>query len=129
MLEFYWAYADYKDLIALSETMLSELTESITGSTTIMYGEQEISMKAPFACMSMKEAVLKYNPELDVSALETLDALTQAAQKVGIKVESAWGEGRLLTEIFEETAEHKSFNRHLLHNTQQKSRRSHAVMM
>lgn len=107
MLEFYWAYADYKDLIALTETMLSELTQKITGSTTITYGEQEISFKVPFACMSMKDAVLKYNPELDAAALETRKGLTHTAEKVGINVESAWGEGRLLTEIFEETAEHQ----------------------
>lgn len=107
MLEFYWAYADYKDLMALTQVMLSDLAKAITGSTTVPYAEHEISFATPFACLTMKQAVLKYNPAFQAEDLESLAGLSACAQQLNLKLESTWGKGRILTEIFEETVEHQ----------------------
>lgn len=107
MLEFYWAYADYRDLIRLTEDLLSRLAQDVTGSTMITYGDWSIDFGAPFACMSMQEAVLQYNRELTLSDLQDYDNLVKTAVRKDITIESNWGSGRLLTEIFEETVEER----------------------
>ena len=114
MLEFYQAYADYKDLIALTEGMLKYLAETVLGTTTVKYGESEYDFSKPFHVMTMVEAILKYNPDMDVNVLNNAEAnietLKQYAEQVGIHLgpkEAGWGPGKLICEIFEATAEEK----------------------
>jgi lysyl-tRNA synthetase class 2 len=57
MLEFYWSYADYNDLMALTEEMLQEVARQSTGSEAITFGEHAISLRSPFRRLSMREAV------------------------------------------------------------------------
>src|SRR5213079_528156 len=61
MLEFYWAYADYRDLIELSEELLSSLVHEVTGKESVTYRENEISFKRPFARFTMKEAIAHFS--------------------------------------------------------------------
>src|SRR5262249_32972849 len=56
MLEFYWAYADYNDLMALTEKMLSEIARKIAGTDTVTFAGQQISFGAPFRRWSLREA-------------------------------------------------------------------------
>ena len=61
MLEFYQAYSDYHDLMALNEELFAHLAKEVTGSTVVKYGEDEIDF-AKFSRISMREAVCKYWP-------------------------------------------------------------------
>ena len=61
MLEFYEAYSNYLDLMDLNENLFALLATSITGSTTIKYGEYELDF-AKFERLSMREAIIKYWP-------------------------------------------------------------------
>ena len=61
MLEFYQAYADYHDMIALTERLLRRVAEAVLGSVEFDYGDQRISF-AKFEQLTMKEAVLRYWP-------------------------------------------------------------------
>ena len=56
MLEFYWAYADYQDLMPLTEALLGEVARSATGGPAVQYGEHSISFEAPFRRISLREA-------------------------------------------------------------------------
>jgi lysyl-tRNA synthetase class 2 len=110
MLEFYWAYADYRDLMDFTETMLGEMAESIHGGTTVQYQEESLDFSAPFDRMTASEAVLKHNPELADQALNDVTALRDYCKSRAIEVRDNWGAGKLLIEIFEATAEDKLRN-------------------
>ncbi|MBE8424903.1 lysine--tRNA ligase, partial [Leptospira borgpetersenii serovar Balcanica] len=60
MIEFYQAYADYKDLMDLTERLFNELATDILGTTELTYQDENISFKAPFARLSMKDAIAQY---------------------------------------------------------------------
>src|SRR5213079_2543180 len=56
MLEFYWAYADYNDLMPLTEQLLGEVAQAAIGTTEITYGDYSISLKPPFRRLSLRDA-------------------------------------------------------------------------
>ncbi|CQH52907.1 TPA: lysine--tRNA ligase [Yersinia enterocolitica] len=105
MMELYMAYADYKDLIVLTEELFRTLTETVLGSSVVQYGDQTFDFGKPFAKLTMKEAICKYHPETNVADLDDMDKAVAIAESLGIKVEKSWGLGRVQCEIFEETAE------------------------
>lgn len=86
MIEFYQAYATYKDLITLTEELLPFLAKKVLGSTTVTYQGQTVELGKPFTKMTMAESVLHFNPKLSKEDLKKLD-------------------GYALTELFEETVE------------------------
>lgn len=114
MIEFYQAYADYNDLMDLTEEMLRYLAETVLGNTTLEYGDSTYDLAQPFARISMADAVIKYNPSFDPAIIKdaenNIETLKEYAKQVGIHLgpnEAGWGAGKLLCEIFEETAEEK----------------------
>lgn len=107
MLEFYWAYADYQDLMDLTEQMLRGMAEEILGTTTFESQGVAYDFGRPFERMTVLEAILKYLPEVTLEQLSTLQSATTVAETLGIKVKSNWGLGKVQIEIFEEVAEHK----------------------
>ena len=105
MLEFYWAYADYRDAMDLTEELMRELTQSVLGSTEVVYGDATFHFDRPFERMTVVEATLKHNPDLTNEDIAERDAAAAIAERLGIKVEKSWGLGKIQIEIFEETAE------------------------
>ncbi|MBD2785211.1 lysine--tRNA ligase [Xenorhabdus sp. DI] len=105
MMELYMAYADYQDLIVLTEELFRTLTQEVLGTTLVKYGEQEFDFGQPFAKLTMKEAICKYRPETNMADLDDMDKAVAIAKSLGIDVEKGWGLGRVQCEIFEETAE------------------------
>jgi lysyl-tRNA synthetase class 2 len=105
MLEFYWAYADYRDAMDLTEELMRELTQSVLGSTEVAYGDATFHFDRPFERMTVLEAILKHNPDLTNDDIAERDAAAAVAKRLGIKVEKGWGLGKIQIEIFEETAE------------------------
>ncbi|QOL13368.1 lysine--tRNA ligase [Dickeya dianthicola] len=105
MMELYMAYADYKDLIELTESLFRTLAQDVLGATEVQYGDQVFDFGKPFEKLTMREAIKKYRPETNVADLDSFDAAKAIAESIGIKVEKSWGLGRIVTEIFEETAE------------------------
>jgi lysyl-tRNA synthetase class 2 len=110
MLEFYWAYANYNDLMDLTETLLRELAEAVCGATKVTYEGREIDFGPAFERISVESAVRKNNPELADADLWDMDTLKQACAARDIHTETGWGEGRLLMELFEATVEADLWN-------------------
>ncbi|MBD1564288.1 lysine--tRNA ligase [Vibrio sp. SA48] len=113
MMEFYQAYADYKDLMDLTEEMLSTVALSVLGSTSMPYGDQVVEFGGKYARMSMLEAIKHYNPKheeiqaLDNEGVQNRELMVKIAKSVHVEVEPFWTCGQLLEEIFGETAEPK----------------------
>ncbi|NLS43125.1 lysine--tRNA ligase [BEV proteobacterium] len=105
MMELYMAYGDYKDLIELTESLFRTLAQNVLDSTTVPYGDQTFDFGKPFEKLTMREAICKYRPETNVADLDDFDKASAIATSLGIKIEKGWGLGRIVTEIFEETAE------------------------
>jgi len=107
MLEFYWAYADYQDAMALTEDMLRKLTESVLGSTTVQYQGSTYDFARPFDRLTVFDAILKYNPDINHTDLSEVDSASKLAAALGIDVDKSWGLGKIQIEIFEKTVEHR----------------------
>ena len=106
MVEFYEAYADYHKMMDYTEALFREIAETVTGGTQVTYQGETFDFGKPFARMTMKESILKLNPDIAPEQLEDLDAARAVAERLGIKVEAGWGLGKVQTEIFEATVEH-----------------------
>lgn len=105
MMEMYMAYADYKDLIVLTEALFRRLAIAVTGNPVVQYGEHTFDFGKPFIKMTMREAICHYRPETNNADLDDFDKACAIAKAIGIKIEKSWGLGRVVTEIFEEVAE------------------------
>ncbi|AMT97005.1 MULTISPECIES: lysine--tRNA ligase [Psychrobacter] len=108
MIEFYQAYADHHDLMDLTERLFNELAIDILGTTEITYQEEAISLKAPFARLSMPDAIAKYAENFDTARMSDREYLAEYTSTVlKQQVKEGFGVGKLQTIIFEETAEHQ----------------------
>ncbi|MCO4758318.1 MAG: lysine--tRNA ligase [Oceanospirillaceae bacterium] len=117
MIEFYQAYADYRDLMDLTEDMLRTVAQDVLGTTTIVNtvrndaGEVletfEYDMAKPFLRLSVFDSILHYNPDITAEALADDHAARQIAERLDIEVKDSWGLGKVQIEIFEKTVEHR----------------------
>ncbi|MEM1231727.1 MAG: lysine--tRNA ligase, partial [Pseudomonadota bacterium] len=100
MLEFYWAYADYRDLMDLTEALFARLSERVLDGALVTVGEQQIDLAAPFERLTMVESLVRYGGwQADELADEA--RLRDALRKANVAVHDDWGPGKLLTELFE----------------------------
>jgi lysyl-tRNA synthetase class 2 len=105
MLELYRAYADYEDLIEMTEAMVKGMAQAVLGTREIKYQGETYDFSSPFARMTVEEAIRKYNPDIDVDRMRERDYLADYAAGLGIDVLPNYGSGKLQIEIFEKTAE------------------------
>ncbi len=104
MLEFYVAYADYHDLIVLTEELCAELATDILGTTTIDYQGTQINLTPPWRRWSYHQAILEVN-KFESSVLKNRDEALSAAARLGVEVFPKASLPHILNEIFEETVE------------------------
>ncbi len=107
MLEFYQAYADYNDLIDLTEEMLRHIADTIIGDRKISYLDYNINLDQTFARMTLFDAILKFNQDLSADDLNDKIRAANYARKLGIAVKENDGLGKIQLEIFEKTVEEK----------------------
>ena len=133
MLEFYQAYADYVEMMDLTEALVRGAACAVCGlssgtqrpassradpvrgvapaknegneSVKIEYQGEAIDLGAPFRRLSMADAILECNPRLDAADLDRDDRIRAYAESIGVAVESHHGRGKLWQEIFEKTVE------------------------
>lgn len=104
MMECYWAYADYEDMMALVERMFETLAMKIHGQTDVKFGEQTLSFKGPFKRVAMPEAV-KQATGIDFLSIKTDEEAREATKAAGFEIEDDWTWGECLSFIFEEKVE------------------------
>ncbi|MGZ3713098.1 MAG: lysine--tRNA ligase, partial [Bdellovibrionota bacterium] len=114
MLEFYWAYATYNELMDLTEEMLEGMCQKIHGKTSLTYQDAEISFARPWQRFTMKEAIQKLSglPAEMVTdkALEDVESIKKALVHAGDAPgawKKHWGHGSYLLNLFEVTVEKK----------------------
>ncbi len=107
MLEFYQAYADYRELMDLTEELIRKLARDVVKSPEITYQGKVYDMAKPFHRLTLLESILHFNPDIQATDLSTREAAVLVAQRLNIPVKSADGLGKIQTEIFEKTVEHR----------------------
>jgi lysyl-tRNA synthetase class 2 len=107
MLEFYEAYADYRDLMDLTEDMLRWLAGEILGTTQIGYQGAVCDFGKPFARRTVREAILERNRDLAADDIDDLGRARAVAERLGVPLHSTWGLGKVQLELFEKTVEHR----------------------
>lgn len=103
MLEFYQAYANYRDLMDIGETMLSELAQDVLGTTNVRFGEHDISFAKPFAKISMCDAIEQHGGP-SKNALRDPKQAKEALRQVGMDA-AGLSHGKCVAELFEHYAE------------------------
>ncbi|MBI3772701.1 MAG: lysine--tRNA ligase [Gammaproteobacteria bacterium] len=107
MLEFYEAYADYHDLMDITESMLRGMAQEVLGKTQITYQGEEYDFSKPFHRLTVKQSILNFNPGLSDAQISDLSQAREVAKDLGIQVKDSWGIGKLQIEVFEKTVEHR----------------------
>ena len=110
MLEFYWAYADYHDLMALTEEMFVFVATQAIGSDEVQFGDAHISLKPPFRRLSLREgaraaASKKLGRDVSMEELRARDTAAGIARQLHIDVTASMGAGKVTAEIFEALCE------------------------
>jgi lysyl-tRNA synthetase, class II len=104
MLEFYVAFADYQDLIRLTEELISSLAQQLFGKTVIEYQGQVIDLTPPWRRWSYREAILEVN-RLAPAVLTDHEQAVAAAKELHVPIDPKWPLFNIVNEIFEETVE------------------------
>jgi lysyl-tRNA synthetase class 2 len=117
MLEFYQSYADYRDLMDLTEDMLRKMAQSVLGTTTLIStvkneaGEveqtTEYDLSKPFQRISVFDSILHFNPELTAAQIDNLEGARKVAEDLAVPLKDSYGLGKVQIEIFEKTVEHR----------------------
>jgi lysyl-tRNA synthetase class 2 len=105
MLEFYEAYADYQDLMDLTEDLLRGMAKEVIGSTQISYQGVPCDFEKRFARLTVREAILRFNPDLVADDADDPERVHALAMDLDIPLKATWGLGKLQLEIFERTVE------------------------
>lgn len=106
-IEFYQAYADYHDMMDLTEDMVRKLTLAVLGKTNFNYQGEEFDLGQTFARMTIKESILHFNPQLNADQLDQFESCQSIAESLGIAIDSRWGLGKIQIEIFDKTVEQR----------------------
>jgi lysyl-tRNA synthetase class 2 len=110
MMEFYEAYADYEALMTMTEEMIGTVAREAIGTDQITFGEQKISLAAPFRRLSLRDgaraaASRRLDREIDEAELRQRDSAAAIARQLHVEIEPGYGAGKITTEIFERLCE------------------------
>ena len=107
MMEFYEAYRDYRYLMDFTEELLRAVTMNVLGTLQIPYGEHTVDLAAPFARLSVAEAINRFHPDIPTARLATRDGVISVLDQRGIdwSAHKHAGTGALQLHLFEETTE------------------------
>ncbi|HNL91519.1 MAG TPA: lysine--tRNA ligase, partial [Pseudomonadales bacterium] len=117
MLEFYEAYADYRNLMDRTEEMLRYVAHRALGSAQFcntvrneagdIIEQTHFDFDQPFARLSVFDSILHFNPDITAEQLSTPEGARAIAGKLGIPLKNSYGLGKVQIEIFEKTVEHR----------------------
>jgi lysyl-tRNA synthetase, class II len=110
MMEFYQAYSDYQALMTLTEELIATVAREANGGEQITFGDHQISLKAPFTRLSLREAAReaagkRIGREVAPAELRQRDGAAAVAARLGVEVKPGDGPGKITTGIFEALCE------------------------
>nr|WP_297307131.1 lysine--tRNA ligase [uncultured Flavobacterium sp.] len=103
VMEIYVAYKDYNWMMEFTENLLEYCANQVNGTTEATFGEHKINFKAPYARVTMTDAI-KHFTGFDITG-KTEQEIFEAAKSMGIPVDETMGKGKLIDEIFGEKCE------------------------
>ena len=106
MIELYEAYADYKDIMSLTESMIAHIAKEVLGSTTITYGENEVNLKPEWTRLHMVEAVKEYTG-VDFWKEMSDEEARVLAKEHGVEIKDTMTFGHVVNEFFEQKVEER----------------------
>jgi lysyl-tRNA synthetase class 2 len=104
MLELYWAYADYTDIMKLTEELIAGVADELLGTTTVTYQGRDVDLAPPWRRATMEELIADH-AGLDVSLETGREELVGHCERLGIEVKEHYGPGKLILELYEKTTE------------------------
>ncbi|MEW9900631.1 lysine--tRNA ligase [Chitinivorax sp. PXF-14] len=107
MMEFYEAYADYKRMMELTETVIRECARAVHGHAVVEVQGKPVDLSKPFERLTVTQAIVKYNPQYSEEQLNDRAWLKQEIERLGGKLVATDGVAGLQFSLFEETTEEK----------------------
>ena len=107
MLELYWAYGDYRDVMDWVEKAFRGLADALHAGQKIEYQGRSYDLERPFRRVTVEESILEHNPDLDPMSLREEHYLHRVCDSLQIPYRKSDGAGKLLMEIFGKTVEVK----------------------
>ncbi len=103
-MELYQAYADYEDMMEITENLVATVAEKVLGTTKVLYGDTEIDFTPPWRRVTMQELIKEYTG-LDFATIETDEEAQAVAKKHNLDLKKGNTRGYILNEMFEEFCE------------------------
>jgi lysyl-tRNA synthetase, class II len=106
MIELYEAYADYRDIMSLTENLVAHIAKDVLGSTTVQYGEHSINLEPEWTRLHMVDAVKEYTG-VDFWKQMSDEEARALAKEHGIEIKDNMQFGHVVNEFFEQKVEEK----------------------
>lgn len=106
MIELYEAYADYRDIMALTENLIAHVAQEVLGATTVQYGDYEVDLKPEWKRLHMLDAIKEYTG-VDFWNVTNTEEAKQLAKEHGIEIKETMEYGHIVNEFFEQRVEEK----------------------
>lgn len=106
MMELYISYANYKDLMKFTEKIFLSISQNILGSDTLFYKNQKINFTKPFKKLTMKQAIIKYQPKFTEIDFQNYKNFFDITSSLNLFIEKNWSLERIIVEVFEKEVKH-----------------------
>lgn len=106
MIELYEAYADYQDIMSLTENLIAHIAQEVLGTTTIQYGEYEVNLKPEWKRLHMVDAIKEYTGA-DFWKEMSVEEARALAKEHGVEIKDTMLYGHIVNEFFEQKVEEK----------------------
>lgn len=106
MIELYEAYADYRDIMSLTENLIAHIAQEVLGTTTVQYGEYEVDLKPEWTRLHMVDAI-KEHTGVDFWKEMSTEEAQQLAKEHGVEIKDSMLYGHIVNEFFEQKVEEK----------------------
>jgi lysyl-tRNA synthetase, class II len=106
MIELYEAYADYQDIMSLTENLIAHIAQEVLGTTTVQYGEYEVNLKPEWKRLHMVDAIKEYTG-VDFWKHMSVEEARAFAKEHGVEITEHMLYGHIVNEFFEQKVEEK----------------------
>ncbi|MFB3165221.1 lysine--tRNA ligase [Neobacillus sp. 179-J 1A1 HS] len=106
MIELYEAYADYQDIMSLTENLIAHIAQEVLGTTTVQYGEYEVNLKPEWKRLHMVDAIKEYTG-VDFWKEMSVEEARALAKEHGVEITEHMLYGHIVNEFFEQKVEEK----------------------